>query len=348
MISGTASPQRFHPRHPPGPGEGSLILLYHRVAVLQSDPQLLSVTPQHFGEHLEILKRHFHPLGLHHVMDNAERNRVRSRSVVITFDDGYADNLDNARPLLEAADVPATVFVVAGHLDGQREFWWDELERILFETVGLPSRLSLSLSGEHDEWDVGESTAYTVEQQERHAPWNVLQIEDPTARHRLYRELFDRLRSLRHDRRQAALDRLLGWAGHDAMVRPTHRPLSVDQMIRLAGDGLIDIGAHTVTHSVLSALSIEDQRMEIAECRKLLEGALGRPVTTFSYPFGTRRDYTRETVTLVRELGFSIACSNYAGLVQGGTDRFQLPRFLVRDWDGDTFLRQLEEAWCAA
>ena len=63
---------------------------------------------------------------------------VPSAGVVVTFDDGYADNFHNAKPLLERYEIPATVFVTTGYLQDQREFWWDELERILLQPGTLP------------------------------------------------------------------------------------------------------------------------------------------------------------------------------------------------------------------
>src|SRR5215510_103661 len=108
---------------------GAVILLYHRVTELSSDPQLLCVSRQHFAEHLEILRKYGFPIALKHV-DQTRRGRP---GVILTFDDGYADNLNNAKPLLERYDVPATVFVTTGYVGSRREFWKDYLERIFLQ-----------------------------------------------------------------------------------------------------------------------------------------------------------------------------------------------------------------------
>jgi peptidoglycan/xylan/chitin deacetylase (PgdA/CDA1 family) len=82
--------------------------------------------------------------------------------VVITFDDGYADNLHNAKPLLERYDIPATVFVTTGHIGHEREFWGDELDRLLLQPSTLPELLGLSINGSPYQWELGEVAHYTV------------------------------------------------------------------------------------------------------------------------------------------------------------------------------------------
>ena len=77
----------------------ALILLYHRVTELDSDPWSLSVTPRHFAEHIEVLRRHCHPLTLQQLVQALGDGDVSKRSVAVTFDDGYADVLYRAVPL---------------------------------------------------------------------------------------------------------------------------------------------------------------------------------------------------------------------------------------------------------
>jgi peptidoglycan/xylan/chitin deacetylase (PgdA/CDA1 family) len=102
------------------------------------------------------------------------------------------------------------------------------------------------------------------------------------------------------------------------------------------------IGAHTLTHALLSALSPEEQETEISGSKAVLEELLSHPVSLFAYPFGARGDYDEESVSVVRRAGFEIACANFPGVIWRRTDRYQLPRLLVRDWDAETFERWLD------
>jgi hypothetical protein len=85
------------------------------------------------------------------------------------------------------------------------------------------------------------------------------------------------------------------------------------------------------------------QRDEIYRSKAGLEATLGHSVTSFSYPHGS---YTPETIALLREAEFAQACSSRAEVVWQSTDGFQLPRRIVKDWDGEAFARQLKEWFC--
>src|SRR5262245_42781760 len=323
---------------------GACILLYHRVAEVPSDPQLLCVTPQHFAEHLEILRTYGYPLRLQGLTQALCAGHLPRRTVIVTFDDGYADNLSNAKPLLERYDVPATVFATVGYLGHEHEFWWDELDRLLLQPGTLPAVLRLSIDGSIFLRDLGEATHYSAADFERHRHWNVVVQDDPGPRQEIYRALCLLLRPMPIGERRRVLEALQMWAGVEPKGRLTHRTLALAEAAQLSEGGMVEVGAHTLTHSVLSALPATAQQTEIVGSKARLEEILGRPVCSFAYPYGTRSDYTPETVALVRQAGFACACSNFAAVVWRGTDPFELPRVLVRDWDGDEFARRLR-AW---
>jgi peptidoglycan/xylan/chitin deacetylase (PgdA/CDA1 family) len=317
----------------------ALILLYHRVAESGSDPWQLAVTAQHFEEHLQILKRYARPIPLRKLSAYIRDGGLPRRSVIVTFDDGYADNLLNAKPLLEKHAVPATIFVTTGYTGQDREFWWDELERVLLQPGRLPRELRLSVRGSDYYWDLGESADYDETTQRRHLGWRAWAEDGPTVRHSIYRSIWQLMHPMSDDERRPIREELLLWAGVTGSARPTHRTLTGGEITDLSRDRLIEVGAHTVTHPQLSALSAESAERQIGESKACLEEMLGEPVTSFAYPFGRECDYSSETVGLVQQAGFDCACTTSVGAVQRGSNRFQLPRVHVPDMDGESFER---------
>jgi peptidoglycan/xylan/chitin deacetylase (PgdA/CDA1 family) len=319
--------------------KGVLILLYHRVAKVNSDPWALAVTPRRFAEHLEILRQYATPIQLQQLVQ-ASFDDLPDRSVVVTFDDGYADNLYNAKPLLERHGVPATIFLATGYMGYKREFWWDELDRLLLQPGTVPGTLRLSVGGETFQWELGEAAHYSENDAQRDRHWR-FRKDAPSSRHQLYRSLCEMLNPLPEGERQEVLDKLLTWAGTEPAARPTHRLLSLAEAVALAKGNLIEVGAHTVTHPALSTLPAPSQRDEIRGSKTWLEEILNRPVNSFAYPYGGPSDYTAETISVVREAGFSCACSNFPGVVDRSTDPFQLPRVYAPNCGRERFAKWL-------
>jgi peptidoglycan/xylan/chitin deacetylase (PgdA/CDA1 family) len=261
--------------------------------------------------------------------------------VVVTFDDGYADNLYNAKPLLERHDIPATIFLPSGLIGGEREFWWDELDRLLLQPGRLQDdRLHLHLNGTTHQWELDDAVSYSREEFRHHRRWRAWK-KPPTPRHSLYKSLWELLHPMTERERWDVLNQLREWAGAQPAPRTSHRVLSIGEVSALAREDLIEIGAHTVTHPTLSALPAETQRSEILQSKADLEEIVGHPVSTFAYPFGRHSDYNSRSVALVAHSGFTSACCNFPGRVELSSDRFQLPRLLVQNWDADEFAARL-------
>jgi peptidoglycan/xylan/chitin deacetylase (PgdA/CDA1 family) len=116
-----------------------VILTYHRIAGPRPDPLLLDVSASNFDAQLSVLSRTAAPLRLDEFESLRREGRLPARAVAVTFDDGYADNLHAAAPLLERHEIPATVFVTAGMIGSARGFPWDEAD------AGLPSHRALTV-----------------------------------------------------------------------------------------------------------------------------------------------------------------------------------------------------------
>jgi peptidoglycan/xylan/chitin deacetylase (PgdA/CDA1 family) len=321
------------------PGNSAAILAYHRVARLRSDPQLLASTPEHFEEQLAQITYHYRAVSLSELAKAIASGEVPDKAVAVTFDDGYSDNLSWALPLLKKYEVPATVFVTSGYMGQEREFWWDDLERILLLNANLPETLEIKIKGRPYKWTFGKALSRDLARESR---WNVMMSADPSPYHKAYKELHTLLKPLDHAERLPIMDDLCRWADLSVVGRREYMAISEAGMKALASDGIVDLGAHTVTHPMLSAMSREAQQLEITECKKRLEAVLGRSVSSFSYPFGTRADVGRIAPRLARDAGYGLACANYSGLAGRHSDPYLLPRLLVRDWDGQEFARRLK------
>ena len=315
-----------------------LILMYHRVAEEDIDPWSLRVTPQHFAEHLQVLQQHTQPMSLRELARSHQQGKVPHRAVAITFDDGYANNLYQAKPLLEKYQIPATVFVTTSYLKEPREFWWDELERIFLQPGKLPETLSLIINNQQHQWHLGTASHYSPEKAWHNRNAQAWEAQ-PGTRLYFYYLVWQQLQPLSPEQRQPLLEQIKAWANlQPASMRSSHRPLTIAELPQIERGGIIELGAHTVNHPLLSEQPIAVQQAEIEQSKRNLERLLAHPVNSFAYPFGA---YRAETVPLVKEAGFEYACSTIETTLWEKSDRWQLPRFEVRDWHQAEFERRL-------
>ena len=321
----------------------TLILCYHRISDSPTDPWSLAVTPKNFADQLELLRERCTPTRLRDLSRTLVDAPPTRPGVVVTFDDGYADNLHNAKPLLERYEIPATAFVPTGYVGQAHELWWDELDRIFLQAGRLPAKLRLTVDGEAREWNLDGASHYPEEAVRQHQRVAGLGGAPNTPPIPLPRPA--RPAAGARGRREAAVaraDRRLGRVEGSA-ARPTHRILTRQEAASLVYGDLVELGSHSVYHPVLSALPVTFQRREIEDSKAWLEDLLEHPVTTFSYPFGQPSDYSTETIALLRQAGFECACALGEGLVGPATDPFQLPRTQVPDWPQDEFEKRLTE-----
>lgn len=307
-----------------------LILTYHRIAAGDGpDPWRLMVSPNHFREHLQVLIRVADVVPLCRLRERMSKGRGRRPVAALTFDDGYSDNLHEALPVLEHFGLSSTLFVATSWIGRAEPFWWDTLTTTILGSHPLPSELALSAGRFEIRWHARGSRTRG----------QGIATADRIA---LHAELRERLRLMNDETRAAVCKALESWSGRSRSEPSDARPLTADELHRMHASGLVEIGAHTMTHCSLPAWSPSEQAAEIVGSREACERLLGCAPTSFAYPYG---DHNGVTARLVGEAGFARACTNEQELAWADADPLRMARFVVLDWNGDDFERRLRREW---
>lgn len=297
-----------------------MVLIYHRVIDLEHDPQQLAVHPENFRDQVKYLKERFTIVSLSELVKRISTGKSTENCAAVTFDDGYADNLYYAKPILEEYTVPATVFVTAGMVGSRRESWWDELERIFLIEGKCFKSLKIEINRQEHKWNIGSR-------------------EDSLE---VYRQIHPLIKYISHEKREKILDNLFDWAELDRDTgRETHRIMNRDELRELIRGGLVEIGSHSFTHSALSAEPMEKLQLEIEESKRILEQIIRGSIHSFSYPFGQKRDIDTHVIQRVKDAGYVCGIANIQANLNHNTDLYMIPRRLIRNWDLTEFQQKV-------
>lgn len=298
------------------------VLLYHSVSERERDPLRLAIPPRRFAAHLEWIARHTTPLPLGQFVHRQQDDTLPADAIALTFDDGYADNLHTAEPLLQRWGIPATVFVTTDYAGSAAEGWWDELDAIFLGGSPLPTRFKF------------DGFACTVEprRDSSRAPWDIL-APPGSQRERAFLAASDFVRRLNREERRRFLAALRAWSGREPFARPGCGFASWADWRAALNRGVIIVGAHTRSHPALALLPLEEQREEIAGSLTEVRTQLGAEPAGLAYPFGTYHDFSSMTRRLAEESGAAFACANMTAHAARRTSRWELPRVLVWNWD---------------
>lgn len=277
-------------RSPSGDGARLLIIKYHR-AEKHPDRGSGGRTLEEFEWQIELLGSVFNTLTVAEAAERIRNETLPERALCITFDDGYADNFVTALPILERYGLKATFFVPSGLIE-QSIMWSDQIANAFAAAgeEGLPSiRNYLADAG--------------------------MPVRFP--------ELMAKLKYMSTDAQETIVRGLSAFGETES---ESSQLMSADQVRGLAERGM-EVGGHTVNHTILTNASDELARDEITNCKTQLEAIIGQPVRSFAFPNGRRdQDYSERDVAIVREAGFAAAVNTEFGLARGGDQVYELPR----------------------
>lgn len=292
------------------------ILYYHRIDNEKSDYNFTNVQPKNFEKHVRVLCKNYDVIPIRELMNKRTYSGDRD-AVIVTFDDGYANVLYNAVPIMEAYDIPFTCFISTENIETRRENWTDIIIRAAFEPEEYHDECVLEIPN-------GRKTLSTDKLEERV---------------KFYREIRKIYNDLKKDEKTALITRLMQWAGFSEEARDNYRIMNSEEIRQIRKRGG-EIGLHTVTHPFLSFLENSEVEWELSYSKKTLERVLSEKVTLFSYPFG---DCPKNVRPVLDGLGYELAVTSNRGLVSNESDVMYLPRYSVRDYSESGFEEFMKE-----
>ena len=272
------------------------ILMMHRVRPFVPrafEPnRLLEISPEFLDALLVRLRRlGFRLLGLDEAMSEL-RSGGRTDAApfaVLTFDDGYRDQMNHAVPVLNRHEAPFTFYVTPGFAERRARLWWVELE----EAVRNTDTIDVEIGG----------TSLSV------------RAGSPDEKQAAFTLLYRRLRACSEVELLHVIGRLGQASGVDQHRIVDDLCMGWDEIEALARNPLATIGAHTITHPRLARVGEAEMRTEIGASRSVLEDRLARPVVHLAYPVGDAGSAGSREFRAAADFGFASAVTTRPGLI---------------------------------
>jgi len=303
LIAKTKMPQLFHKW---AYRDELTIVMYH--GITQSPLAVADwcfVEENSFSMQIAYLKKHFEIIALSEAVERLRSGGVKHPTAVITFDDGYQNNFDVAFPILSKEKIPATIFLTTGLIDTNDTVWHCRLnlalsrtQRPCIERNGFQFNLSTV--------DLKAKASAAI--QER------LKVLPPS---RLMATMCDIISELDGDP-----DCSIGSGS-------PYRMLNKNAIAEMVASGLVEFGAHTHQHLILSRLSAAERFNEIRRSIDAIRELTGHPCKYFAYPNGRMRDYDPDSIQHLKACGIQMAVTTISGPNDRMTPVMELRRYGV-------------------
>jgi len=289
------------------------IMLYHGFCDSKNKgertPNSRFMAISEFERHLKVYLKYGTPISL---KDLLCKEKLPPNPIVVTIDDGYANNYDLGLPVLKKYNFPATIFLTTGFIDRKLFLWTDWLEFIA----------------------VNASNAdITIEVNEEVISFN---LGEPQARNNAVKQLKSILKNMPINKIKSFLYELqeLSKVKYDWEKIPENlQPLTWKQIREMKKSGLISFGGHTVSHAILSKCSKEEQHFEIVESKARIEKELNEECLILAYPNGKENDFTAETIGLAKKANYRMAVTTNSGYENSN----EYESYKLNRWGTDLF-----------
>lgn len=301
IIATTRIPQLFHKL---AYRDELTIIMYH--GIIRSPLVVCDwcfVDEPIFRMQIGYLKRHFEIISLSEAVERLRNGGIKRPTVVITFDDGYQNNFDVAFPILYKEKIPATIFLTTGLIDTDDTVWY--------------CRFNLALSQTHRpfiEWNGFKFDLSTLDLKAKASMAiqdNLKELPPP--------QLVATIRDI--------IFKLDGDPDCPIKIDSPYRMLNKNAIVEMVASGLVEFGAHTHQHFILSRLSAAGRFNEIKRSIDAIRELTGRRCKYFAYPNGRMQDYDSDSIQHLKACGIQIAVTTISGPNDRMTPVMELRRY---------------------
>ncbi|MFX0135826.1 MAG: polysaccharide deacetylase family protein, partial [Candidatus Hodarchaeota archaeon] len=230
---------------------------------------------------------------------------ITNNLIVITFDDGYRDNFENAFPILKNLQIPFTIFLTVNCIQSGKPLWIDYI-------INAIDRMN------DDLLDL------------RNIGFGIYSLKTPINKADAVEKIVMKGKNLIN--RNVLIDYILEKANLDYKDKIFKNiMLSWDEVKKMKGEN-VTFGSHSLNHYILSNLSFKEIELEISESKKILEDKLGCEINFFSYPNGSATDFNEYSKKVLKKYGYDCACSLIRGANYINTDLYALKRIGIYPW----------------
>lgn len=297
------------------------ILAYHRICNLDecydNDIDLISATEAQFDWQVSYLKKNYNLIGFEELYKIINKEmKCPKRPVIITFDDGFADNYVKAYPILKKYNASATFFVSTGYIGTENHFWFNQVFRCLLNCDYKKVTIA----------DLGIDMDLSSDQQVRYSQiYEVVKILQRTS----------------NNKRIKAVKYLEANYPSRKMEDALSLPLSWEHLKEMSDNGM-EVGSHTIGHSILSQLTEDELRYELEFSKQILEDKLERAVTTIAYPVGLLFAYNDDVVAKTSVMNYKFGISYMPGNNYfKSLNKFDLKRIHIERYTSNSMFKSM-------
>lgn len=285
-----------------------LVLCYHAVIsddVPKDQRANIAVTQSQFELQLCELVRHWTPIAITGLSSAIyEKRPLPSNAVLVTFDDGFRNNIEHAAPILQKYRIPAIFFLTTGLIGTKHLLWTQELvERIVA-------------------WPDGSFPRY--------APLQTELPCEPSKRLSFAAGVVAHCKRLPNSERTDFMEKL---RKHELRIDAKWKQELYDFMswddVRELRDRGFEIGSHTVNHPILSSLASDELERQLKESKQKIECEIGRECTCFAYPNGGNLDVSDEVINMAIDTGFRLGFKLCGSLNPSNLKPLEIDRMCV-------------------